>query len=167
MKVKKISIDNVEAFIFDFDGVLTNNIVFISDDGKESVSCSRSDGLAFEVLRKLQKPTYILSTEKNLVVSSRAKKLQIPVLQGIRNKSAALKKLAIKEGYNLQNILYIGNDLNDYQAMKLCGYTFCPSDSHEKIKLLAKNTLISKGGKGVIRELLEDYLEVDFLEVLY
>ena len=89
------------------------------------------------------------------------------MLQGIRNKSAALKKLAIKEGYNLQNILYIGNDLNDYQAMKLCGYTFCPSDSHEKIKLLAKNTLISKGGKGVIRELLEDYLEVDFLEVLY
>jgi 3-deoxy-D-manno-octulosonate 8-phosphate phosphatase (KDO 8-P phosphatase) len=162
-----ISIDSIEAFIFDFDGVLTNNSVFVSEDGTESVVCSRSDGLAFDILKKLQKPTYILSTEKNLVVSSRAKKLQVSVLQGIENKSTSLKELAIKEGYSLQNILYVGNDLNDYHAMKLCGYTFCPSDSHEQIKLLAKNVLSAKGGNGVVREILEEFLKVDFIKVLY
>ena len=69
----KISIDNIDAFIFDFDGVLTNNLVHLDQHGTESVSCSRSDGLAFEVLHKLKMPTYILSTEVNPVVTARAK----------------------------------------------------------------------------------------------
>ena len=60
-------LDNIDAFVFDFDGVLTNNLVHLDQDGKESVSCSRSDGLAFDVLRKLNKSSYILSTEKNKV----------------------------------------------------------------------------------------------------
>ena len=68
----KISIDNIDAFVFDFDGVLTNNLVQMDENGTESVSCSRADGLAFDVLKKLNKPAYILSTEKNLVVSWRA-----------------------------------------------------------------------------------------------
>jgi 3-deoxy-D-manno-octulosonate 8-phosphate phosphatase (KDO 8-P phosphatase) len=167
MSDKFFFINQIEAFIFDFDGVLTNNNVIINENGLESVSCSRSDGLAFDVLRKLRKPTYILSTEENLVVTSRAKKLKIPILQGIENKSIALKQLATDEKYNLNNVLYVGNDINDYHAMQLCGHTFCPSDSHNKIKLLAKKTLTSCGGEGVIRELLEDVLEIDFIEVLY
>lgn len=74
MESSSISLDNVHAFIFDFDGVLTNNMVFLSESGEESVVCSRSDGLAFDVLRKIGKQSYILSTEKNPVVSARAKK---------------------------------------------------------------------------------------------
>ena len=58
----KISLDNIDAFVFDFDGVLTNNLVQIDENGKESVCCSRADGLAFDVMRKLEKPSYILST---------------------------------------------------------------------------------------------------------
>lgn len=61
----KISLDNIDAFIFDFDGVLTNNLVYLNQDGQEWVACSRSDGIAFDVLRKLGKPAYILSTEIN------------------------------------------------------------------------------------------------------
>ena len=89
-----MTLDDIDAFVFDFDGVLTNNLVKIDENGKESVSCSRADGLAFDVLRKLNKPAYILSTEKNLVVKARAKKLKIPAIQGVANKVEAIKKLA-------------------------------------------------------------------------
>ena len=158
-----INLDDIDAFIFDFDGVLTNNLVHIDQDGKEYVSCNRADGLAFDVLRKLKKTSYILSTEENSVVTARANKLKIPVLQGIGDKVKGIKKLALKEGFDLQNILYVGNDINDYRAMKLCGYTVCPSDSHESIKELATFVLKTRGGNGIVRELLEDVFKLNFI----
>jgi YrbI family 3-deoxy-D-manno-octulosonate 8-phosphate phosphatase len=160
-------LDDVDVLVFDFDGVLTNNFVYLDQNGLESVICSRADGLAFDVLRKLQKPTYILSTEKNQVVTARAKKLKVPVLQGVSNKSEALKELIEKEGFDLQNILYVGNDLNDYQAMKLCGFSACPADSHPKIKEIADIALKTNGGNGIVRELLEEVLNIDFIKILY
>ncbi len=167
MKGKLISLDKIDAFIFDFDGVLTDNIVHLDQDGKESVSCSRADGLAFDVLRNLNEPTYILSTEKNLVVTARANKLRVPVLQGVGNKVQSLKALIDRKNYKLENIFFVGNDLNDYYAMKLCGYTACPADSHISIKQLSIYTLKTKGGHGVVRELLEDVLGLDFVKILY
>ena len=164
---KIITLNNIEAIVFDFDGVLTNNIVHLDENGREFVSCSRSDGLAFDALRKLKKPVYIISTEKNSVVSARAKKLKVPVLQGIKDKYDALIKLSDNYNYNYENILYVGNDLNDYKVMKLCGYTACPEDSHKKIKEISSIVLSSKGGNGVVRELLEDVLEVDLIKVLF
>ena len=78
-----MDIKKIDALVFDFDGVLTDNRVFVDQDGKEWVGCSRADGLAFDVLRRLKKQSYILSTEKNQVVEARANKLKIPVNQGI------------------------------------------------------------------------------------
>ena len=163
----KISLDNIDAFIFDFDGVLTNNLVHLDQDGKEWVSCSRADGLAFDVLRKLEKPSYILSTENNPVVSARAKKLKIQALQGINNKADALSTLSESKGYDLGRILYVGNDLNDFHAMKICGYSACPVDSHVKIKELSNIVLNTRGGEGIVRELLEDVFGLDFIKILY
>jgi len=162
-----IHIDQVDAFVFDFDGVLTNNLVHLNQDGKEWVSCSRADGLAFDLLRKLNKPAYILSTEKNPVVSARAKKLRVPVLQGIDNKVDAVKDLVYREGFELQKIFYIGNDLNDYRVMQLCGYSACPADSHSKIKQIATFVLSTKGGNGIARELLEDIIKLNLIRVLF
>jgi len=162
-----ITLSDVDALVIDFDGVLTNNQVHLDEDGKEWVSCSRSDGLAFDVLRKLKIPAYIFSTEKNPVVLARANKLKTPVIQGIQNKADGIKELAQREGYNLENILYVGNDLNDYLAMQLCGYSFAPADSHPKIKELSTAVLNSNGGYGVIRELVEDILQLDFIKILY
>jgi len=164
---KLITLENIEAFIFDFDGVLTNNLVFVNQDGKESVGCNRSDGLAFDVLRKLKKPSYILSTEKNPIVSARAKKLRIHAIQGVEDKVKALLSLVKNNEYNLDRVLYVGNDINDYKAMKLCGYSACPSDSHEKIRSIATFVLQKKGGNGVVRELLEVKLNIDFIKTLY
>ena len=164
---KEILLNNINAFIFDFDGVLTNNLVHLDQNGKESVSCSRADGLAFDVLRKLDKPAFILSTENNPVVTMRAKKLKVPVVQGVTDKVEAIKKLVNRNNYNLKNILYVGNDLNDYLVMQLCGYTACPADSHPKIKSISSVILKMKGGNGVVRELLEDALSLDFIKILY
>jgi 3-deoxy-D-manno-octulosonate 8-phosphate phosphatase (KDO 8-P phosphatase) len=163
----KISIDNIDAIIFDFDGVLTNNLVQLDQKGKESVTCSRSDGLAFEALRKINIPTYILSTELNPVVTARAKKLKIPVLQGLNNKASALKSLAKEQNYNMDRILYIGNDLNDYYAIKICGFSVCPADSHQAIKDIVDIILKTSGGMGVARELLEDVLALNLIKILY
>lgn len=167
MADQAISIDELDALVFDFDGVLTNNKVHIDQDGKEWVSCNRGDGLGFDVLRKLNKPAYILSTEKNSVVAARAKKLKIPALQGITDKVKALITLTEKEGYTLDKILYVGNDLNDFRVMQLCGYSMCPVDSHPKIKQIASLTLCTRGGEGVVRELLEEVLQIDFIKILF
>jgi 3-deoxy-D-manno-octulosonate 8-phosphate phosphatase (KDO 8-P phosphatase) len=160
-------LDDIDAFVFDFDGVLTNNLVIVDQNGKESVSCSRADGLAFDVLRKLNKPAYILSTEKNLVVEARAKKINIPAIQGVVDKAEAIKKLAADNNYSLKNILYVGNDLNDYLVIQLCGYSACPADSHSKIKSVSRITLSTNGGEGIVRELLEEVLKLDFINILY
>ena len=167
MKDKIIALNEIDAFVFDFDGVLTNNFVHLDCNGKEIVTCSRADGLAFDALHRLQKPMYILSTEKNSVVAARARKLKVPVLQGIDSKVKEIKNLAVREGIDLQNVLYVGNDLNDYHAMQLCGYTACPEDSHKLIKSIATVTLKTKGGNGAIRELLEDTLQMDLIKILY
>ena len=66
-----------------------------------------------------------------------------------------------------QRIFYVGNDLNDYRAIELCGYTACPSDSHQLIRSLADYTLATKGGEGIVRELLEDIVQIDFINTLY
>ena len=160
-------LDDIDALVFDFDGVLTNNFVYLNQEGVESVACSRADGLAFDVLRKLNKPTFILSTEQNSVVTMRAKKLKIPAIQGVSDKVEAIKELADKKKYNLKSILYVGNDLNDYLVMQVCGYTACPIDSHPRIKEISKYVLNTKGGNGIVRELLEQVLNLDFIEILY
>ena len=158
---QKLNFDEIEAFIFDFDGVLTNNIVHLDQNGKELVSCSRSDGLAFDVLRKLNKLVYIISTEKNSVVTARANKLKIPVLQGVNDKVNALNELTNGKKINLAKVLYVGNDINDYLAMQLCGYTVCPKDSHKEIKKIATVNLKTLGGNGVVREILEDIFQLN------
>ena len=163
----KMSFDDIDAFVFDFDGVLTNNLVQLDENGKESVSCSRSDGLAFDILKKLNKPAYILSTEKNPVVGARARKLEIQVLQGIENKKDALLNLSQSKGYELSRVLFVGNDLNDFHVMRICGYSACPSDSHLKIKEISDIVLSARGGEGAVRELLEVVLELDFIKILY
>ena len=167
MKGKIFTIDDIDLLVFDFDGVLTDNLVYTDQNGNETVSCSRADGLAFDVLRKLNKPSCILSTEKNTVVSARANKLGIPVLQGIGNKDESLRNFVKDKGYKLSKVLYVGNDVNDYNSMTISGFSACPADSHPKIKKISNFVLKTNGGKGVVRELLEDILSLDFIEILY
>jgi len=165
--VYKLDINNIDLIIFDFDGVLTDNKVIVNQNGEESVNCNRSDGLGFDVLRKINKPVYIISTEKNPVVKIRANKIGVPVIQGTNNKANTIINLVKKECIDIRRVMYIGNDLNDYYAMKLCGYSICPYDSHVKIKNISSFVLKTKGGFGILRELLEDVFQLNLLKILY
>jgi 3-deoxy-D-manno-octulosonate 8-phosphate phosphatase (KDO 8-P phosphatase) len=163
---EKIEFNDLEAIVFDFDGVLTDNNVFVDQYGNETVRCNRSDGLGFDVLRLMSAKLFILSTEENPVVTSRGKKIKVRVYQGVSDKVKSLKLLAKKENFQLSKTLYIGNDLNDYNAMQACGYSACPSDSHPRILKKAKFCLKTKGGQGVVREIVEQLLGIDSLEYI-
>ena len=108
----------------------------------------------------------ILSTEENRVVYQRAKKIKVPVIHGVDSKRAVLEAWARKKGFSLQRVLYIGNDVNDVEAMSVCGFRVCPSDAYPQIKKIASLVLKSRGGEGVIRELVDDVLGIDMLNAM-
>ena len=160
------NIRDVECFLIDFDGVLTDNRVFLTDSGEESVACSRADGLAFDVLRKLEVNAFIFSTETNPVAIRRAEKLQIEALVSLQDKKTSLIKLVDKMEYDLKKIVYVGNDLNDYEAMLMCGLRVCPSDAHPQIQEIADVVLRTAGGYGVMRDILEQHFKLSLIKYL-
>jgi YrbI family 3-deoxy-D-manno-octulosonate 8-phosphate phosphatase len=157
--LRKINLSEIDLIIYDFDGVMTNNLVYLSSDGIESVACNRSDGLAISIIKKIGIRQIIMSSEKNKVVKLRAKKLNIDVIQGTSNKKKSLLEFCAANKYKLNRIAFIGNDLNDLEAMKLVGFPICPSDACNEIKIVSKYIIKAIGGSGVIREFL-DILEV-------
>ena len=162
-----IDVNNIDALVFDFDGVLTDNKVLINSDGDEFVICSRSDGLAFDALRKLSFPTLILSTEKNTVVQARANKLKVTAIYGVHDKLTALRRYCYEKDFLMERILFVGNDINDLDVMKACGFSLCPSDAHPMVKQNADGVLSQKGGDAIAREIVEQILGIDIYRVLY
>ena len=87
----------------------------------------------------------------------RTAKLDIPCFQGIKNKKDTLIKFCRENIINMNEVAFVGNDINDKDAMEISGVTFCPSDAHQSIKDNSDYIFKNKGGAGVIRELF-DYL---------
>lgn len=154
---------DIDLIVYDFDGVMTDNRVYVNQDGMEWVACNRSDGLGVGLLRQAGFAQMILSTETNPVVSARAAKLRLEVVQGVEDKATTLKDLLKRRGLTPQRVLYVGNDTNDLEAMQLVGYPVCPADAHPRIRTLSKRVLNSVGGAGVVRE-LADHLLGEFAE---
>ena len=148
-------LNNIKLIVYDFDGVMTDNRVMVSEDGMEYVMVSRADGLGVNMINEMEIPQMILSTETNPVVSFRAKKLGIPVLQGVDDKKMVLLNYCKDNNYNPSGILYVGNDVNDEGVMKAVGYSVATADAHHSIKSLAQMVLDTKGGQGVVRELAD------------
>ena len=147
----------VDLVILDFDGVLTDNRVYVFEDGSEAVVCSRADGMGIELLKRSGIEGVILSTETNCVVSARAAKLGVECIQGCEDKAKASKKLMLDRGIDPIRVMYVGNDLNDFEAMKLVGIPVAPADAHPAVKALAVVTTTSLGGQGVIREIVDEF----------
>ena len=145
----------INLIVYDFDGVMTNNKLYLDQDGREMVQVNRADGLGIAEIQKLGIEQIIISTETNPVVSARANKLGIPCLQGINNKKEALMDYCGKNDIDLNNVAFVGNDINDKEAMVIAGITFCPSDAHNSIIAISNHFLKARGGEGVIRELLD------------
>lgn len=159
--LKRYNLSDYRVILTDFDGVLTDNKVLVTDDGKEAVKCSRSDGLAFDHLRCLNFPTYILSSETNAVVNMRAKKLNVKCRQSLKNKVDEIRLIIKQISCTPDEVIYVGNDINDLGAISFCGLTFCPSDSHPLVKKKANVILNTAGGQGVFREILEHWFKLN------
>lgn len=144
---------NIKTIVCDFDGVMTDNRVLVDEDGKESVYVSRADGQAIHILRSMGINVVIISTETNGVVSRRAQKLKVECIQSVSDKSECLKKYCNDNNILLQNVAYIGNDINDYEAMKLVGVKIVPNDAYEEVKSIADFITKTAGGYGVLREI--------------
>lgn len=163
-----MNISQIDHFIFDFDGVLTDNRVFVSEElGSEFVVCNRADGLAFDAIRKLDMNCFIVSTDKSLISVSRAKKLGIKAYSNVQNKGDLLKELAENKEIDLERSFYVGNDINDLEAINLCKFSACPSDSQSDVKKSCSFILKTEGGKGVVREILEDIFKLNLVKILY
>lgn len=145
--------DKIKLIVYDFDGVMTDNKVLVDDMGHESVVVHRGDGYAVSQIKKFGIPQIILSTEPNPVVMRRAEKLHIPAIHGVDDKKTILKKYCAENGIDLADVLYVGNDLNDYDTMISVGYPCCPADAECEIKEISCWVSSVCGGNGVIREL--------------
>jgi N-acylneuraminate cytidylyltransferase len=141
--------------VFDFDGVMTDNRVWVGEEGGELVACNRSDGLGLAMLRQLGVDLLVLSTETNPVVRARCVKLALPFEQGVRDKAGRLRDLLRERGLAPSDVIYLGNDVNDLDCMRLVGYGVAVADAYPDVRRAADLTLTSAGGHGAVRELCD------------
>ncbi|MFE6734544.1 cytidylyltransferase domain-containing protein [Microbacterium sp. NPDC057650] len=146
------------ALITDFDGVHTDDTAIVDEHGNESVRVSREDGMGVARLRRAGIPMLILSTEQNPVVARRAEKLQVPVLHGVDDKASALAAWAVERGIRLEDIAYVGNDVNDLGPLGLVGWPIAVANAHPQVRAAARVVLSRRGGEGAVREVAERML---------
>ena len=145
--------ENIELIVYDFDGVMTDNRVMVDQNGNESVMANRGDGYGVGMIRKLGVKQVILSTEVNPVVEMRAQKLNLEVIHGVSDKKQTLEKYCADINISLDRVMYLGNDLNDIDAMKCVGIKGAPKDAEPEILEIADWISEKSGGYGVVREL--------------
>lgn len=148
-----------QLLALDFDGVLTDNTVSVRGDGEESVLCNRSDGLGLAAVRALGLSIVVLSTEMHPVVGARCQKLQLPYRQGLVNKGEALREYAAECRIPLENVIFVGNDVNDRECLRMAGLAVVPADAHHAVQSDAGWILSRAGGNGAVRELCDALLE--------
>ena len=145
----------LDLVVFNFDGVMTDDRVFVDQNGLESVVCSRADGLGVEHLRQSGVRMLILSKEQNPVVAARAAKLKIDSLQGVSDKVSALSDYAAARGLSLANCIFVGNDINDLPLLGLVGCPAAPNDARPEVIAAARLILPARGGRGAVRALAD------------
>jgi YrbI family 3-deoxy-D-manno-octulosonate 8-phosphate phosphatase len=154
VKSKLHKIQKPKILFTDFDGCLTDDRVWLNQDGEEFVAANRKDGLAISRLKALGITVVITSTETNKVVTARATKLGIEALQGLSNKVESIESYLSKNNLTWNEVWYIGNDVNDLGAIRKAKLSFCPSDAVDLIKKEVTHKLSTKGGFGIVAEVV-------------
>ena len=145
----------VKLVVFDFDGVFTDNTVYVSQDGVESVRCWRSDGLGLAKLKRAGIPTAIVSTETNPVVTARSRKLAMRCIQSCEDKLAAVRALAVEHGLTLADVAFVGNDINDLACLQAVGLPIVVQDAHPDVVGAGVYRTTAPGGRGAVREVCD------------
>jgi N-acylneuraminate cytidylyltransferase len=149
----------IEMLVFDFDGVFTDNRVYVFQDGREAVACNRGDGMGLSMLVAQNLPIVVLSTEVNPVVAARCRKLRLEYQHGLADKRAALVALAAEKKVDLRRVVYVGNDVNDLGCMEAAGFAVAVADAHPAALAKADLVLSNRGGDGAVRELCDLLLQ--------
>jgi 3-deoxy-D-manno-octulosonate 8-phosphate phosphatase (KDO 8-P phosphatase) len=146
---------NIRLAAFDFDGVFTDNMVYVLEDGSETVRCFRGDGIGLQKLEQAGIKSVIISTEINPVVSARSRKLKIKCEQGCEDKRAVLNTIIKKMGITLDQVAFVGNDVNDLPCLNCVGFPMVVQDAHPDVLSYALYQTETKGGHGAVREICD------------
>jgi len=151
----------IKMIICDFDGVVTDNFVITDQNGNESVSASRSDSMYVKKLREMGVEMMILSSEPNPVVMARAKKMGVEAIHnvGMQDKGRVMREVLEQKKIKAENVIYIGNDLNDLPCFEIAGWSVAVADAYPEVIRAADYVLTKTGGHGAIRELCEIVLK--------
>ncbi len=145
----------IDLVVLDFDGVLTDNRVWVDQNRVEQVAAHRGDGMGISMLKKAGFEIVVLSTEPNPVVAARCQKLELPVFQGIHEKGPALAALLHERGVDAMHVVYVGNDINDLACFEMVGCAVAVADAHPDVLPYADLVLNTKGGYGAVREICD------------
>ncbi|MBI4607077.1 MAG: HAD hydrolase family protein [Planctomycetes bacterium] len=153
--------------VLDFDGVLTDDRVYVSEDGAETVCCTRGDGMGTTLLRRAGFPVLVISTEVNPVVAARCRKLKVECIQGVADKTLELRRILAERGVRPEEVVFVGNDVNDIGCARLAGCGLAVADAHPMLVAAARGVLSRPGGRGAVREAAELILARLGREIVY
>ena len=155
--IEFLKAEKIDLIICDFDGVITDNRVWVDQDGNESIAAYRSDSMRIWELRELGIEVMILSSEPNRVVAARAKKMGVEAIHGvgIHEKGRVMREILEKKNIQAENVIYIGNDRNDLPCFELAGWSVAVADAYPEVIHAADYVLTKPGGHGALRELCD------------
>ena len=153
MKSKLSNSKIPKIIVTDFDGCLTDDRVWLNQDGEEFVAANRKDGLAVKRLKNLGIEIVIASTETNKVVLARGNKMGVEVLQGLDDKAEAIEQYLKQKNLTWNDVWYIGNDVNDLGAIERANLSICPADAVKKVRKSVEVVLKTNGGRGILSEI--------------
>lgn len=145
--------------VLDFDGVLTDNKVYVNERGEEMVRCDRSDTFGLSELREMGVDVLIMSTEKNPVVQKRAHKLGIECVNGMDDKKERLQAEIDIRKRRPEQVAYVGNDVNDLGCFEAVGLPIAVADAFPPVRTKAAYVTSASGGNGAVREVIELLLQ--------
>lgn len=152
---------NISTFVFDVDGVLTDGNIQVSTSGELLRTMNTKDGFALKTAVDQGYHVCIISGGRNEGVRIRLQNLGITdIFLGADDKTQLLKDYAEKNNLNLEDMIFVGDDLPDYHVMKMVGMPVCPQDAVPEIKAISKYVSHKKGGNGCVRDIIEQVLKV-------
>ena len=157
MKAKRPMPQQIDLIICDFDGVITDNRVWVDQDGTEMVAAYRSDSVRVRELRAIGIEVMILSSEPNRVVEARARKMGVEAIHGIAldDKGRVMRDVLEQKNVSAENVIYVGNDINDLPCFEVAGWSVAVADAFPAVLQAADYVLHKAGGHGALRELCD------------
>ena len=155
-KYKEKEIPQIKMFLTDCDGCLTDGGMYYSERGDEMKKFNTKDGMGFGLLQEQGILVGVITGEKVALNHRRSEKLQLDILEeGIQDKLSTIIRLCRQYGIGLQNVAYVGDDLNDLEVIKEVGFGCCVADGMEKVKQSADYVTVLPGGHGAVREVID------------